>query len=211
MGGPVPAAGWLRPAAFLPTGRPPSSAFLEAARAVATPAYVIDRDALAANLAILGDVQSRAGCKILLATKAWAMPAAFPMMRDVLDGTTASGLYEARLGREEFGREVHVYAPAYTEAEVKELTGIADHIYFNSPEQIARFLPIVKARPAIEIGAVIDKPFRLFHVTLAGQLMQRRDPEPVALAGVQSVREQQLIQLARFAAHYPTGKYYPLR
>jgi carboxynorspermidine decarboxylase len=81
----------------------------------------------------------------LLATKSWAMPAAFPLIRDTLDGTTASGEFEARMGREEFGKEVHVYAPAYTEPEVKALTDLADHIYFNSPSQVRRFLPLVKA------------------------------------------------------------------
>ncbi len=65
------------------------------------------------NLATVARIKREAGCKVLLATKAWAMPAAFPLMRDTLDGTTASGEYEARLGREEFGKEVHVYAPAY--------------------------------------------------------------------------------------------------
>lgn len=109
-----------------------------------TPAYVLDVAALKRNLATAARIKTETGCKILLATKAWAMPAAFPLMRDTLDGTTASGEYEARMGREEFGKEVHVYAPAYGPGEVERLTGIADHIYFNSPEQIARGLPVVK-------------------------------------------------------------------
>jgi carboxynorspermidine decarboxylase len=135
---------------------------------IRTPAYVLDEARLKANLATAARIKREAGCKILLATKAWAMPAAFPLMRDTLDGTTASGLYEARLGREEFGREVHVYAPAYTEAEVKSLVGIADHIYFNSPEQIARFLPIVNQNPAIEIGVRINPGYS--NATVGGAL-----------------------------------------
>ncbi|MGD9845959.1 MAG: carboxynorspermidine decarboxylase [Variibacter sp.] len=110
-----------------------------------TPAYVLDVAALTRNLATAARVKREAGVKILLATKAWAMPAAFPLMRDTLDGTTASGEYEARMGREEFGREVHVYAPAYGPGEVERLTSIADHIYFNSPDEIARGLPLAKA------------------------------------------------------------------
>lgn len=112
---------------------------------IATPAYVLDVAALERNLATAARVRAEAGCRILLATKAFALPAAFPQMREVLDGTTASGEYEARLGREDFGKEVHVYAPAYGPGEVERLTGIADHIYFNSPEQIGRYLPLVKA------------------------------------------------------------------
>jgi carboxynorspermidine decarboxylase len=133
-----------------------------------TPAYVLDVARLEANVATAGRLKAETGCKILLATKAWAMPAAFPLLRETLDGTTASGEYEARLGREEFGREVHVYAPAYTEAEVRALLGLADHIYFNSPEQIARFLPLVKARPGLEAGVRINPGYS--NATVGGAL-----------------------------------------
>ena len=133
-----------------------------------TPAYVLDVARLKANVATAGRLKAETGCKILLATKAWAMPAAFPLLRETLDGTTASGEYEARLGREEFGREVHVYAPAYTEAEVRALLGLADHIYFNSPEQIARFLPLVKARPGLEVGVRINPGYS--NATVGGAL-----------------------------------------
>jgi carboxynorspermidine decarboxylase len=135
---------------------------------IRTPAYVLDAAALKKNLTTAARIKRESGAKILLATKAWAMPAAFPMLRDVLDGTTASGEYEARMGREEFGKEVHVYAPAYTQAEVESLTGIADHIYFNSPEQIARFLPIVKRKPGIEVGIRVNPGYS--NATLGGAL-----------------------------------------
>ena len=135
---------------------------------IRTPAYVLDVAALKRNLATAARIKREAGCKILLATKSWAMPAAFPLMRDVLDGTTASGEYEARLGREEFGKEVHVYAPAYTEREIESLTRSADHIYFNSPEQIARYLPIVQRRPDIKIGIRVNPGYS--NVTLGGAL-----------------------------------------
>jgi carboxynorspermidine decarboxylase len=79
---------------------------------IRTPAYVLDAAVLKRNLETAARIKRDSGAKVLLATKAWAMPAAFPMMREVLDGTTASGEYEARMGREEFGKEVHVYAPA---------------------------------------------------------------------------------------------------
>jgi carboxynorspermidine decarboxylase len=135
---------------------------------IATPAYVLDVAALKKNLATAARIKRESGAKVLLATKAWAMPAAFPLLRDVLDGTTASGEYEARMGREEFGKEVHVYAPAYTEGEVRTLTDIADHIYFNSPEQIARFLPIVKKKPSIEVGIRVNPGYS--NATLGGAL-----------------------------------------
>lgn len=66
------------------------------------------------NMAVARHIREAAGCRILLATKSFALPAVFPLMRESLDGTTASGVHEARLGREEFGREVHTFSPAYT-------------------------------------------------------------------------------------------------
>jgi carboxynorspermidine decarboxylase len=132
-----------------------------------TPAYVLDEAALARNLATAAHIKRETGCKMLLATKAFALPIAFPMMRDVLDGSTASGLYEARMGREDFGKEVHVYAPAFTATELRELTGIAEHIYFNSVAQLRRFVTLVK-KPGIHIGLRINPGYSM--ATLGGPL-----------------------------------------
>ena len=134
---------------------------------IATPAYVLDVAILKRNLETVARIKREAGCKILLATKAWALPAAFPLMRDVLDGTTASGEYEARMGHEEFGKEVHVYAPAYAPGEVERLTKIADHIYFNSPEQVAHYAPLAKAAGR-HIGIRVNPGYS--NATLGGAL-----------------------------------------
>jgi carboxynorspermidine decarboxylase len=115
---------------------------------ITTPAYVVDMEVLKRNMATAAHIRSSAGCRILLAMKAFALPAVFPMMKGSLDGTTASSLYEARMGREEFGKEVHVYAPAYTEDNLRRLVKVADHIYFNSHGQIRSFLPMVRAAGA---------------------------------------------------------------
>ena len=132
-----------------------------------TPAYVLDAAKLVANTQTAARVRREAGCKVLLATKAFAMPDAFPLMRPHLDGTTASGEYEAILGREEFGKEVHVYAPAYGPGEVERLIRIADHIYFNSPAEIARYAPRVKAAGR-KIGIRINPGYS--NATLGGAL-----------------------------------------
>ena len=107
-----------------------------------TPAYVLDEAALLRNLAILQGVQERTGCKILLAQKAFSMFSVYPLCAQYLAGTTASGLYEARLGHEEFPGEVHVFEPAYKAEEFDELLRYADHIYFNSLRQLAQFAAI---------------------------------------------------------------------
>lgn len=105
---------------------------------VPTPAYVIDEAKLVKNLEILKSVQDQTGCKVLLAQKAFSMYATYPLISQYLTGTTASGLYEAKLGREEFGGEVHVFAPAFKDSDMDELLEISDHIVFNSERQLRK-------------------------------------------------------------------------
>ena len=104
-----------------------------------TPCYVIDEKKLKENLEILGDVREKAGCKILLAQKAFSGFALYPMIGKYLAGTTASGLFEARLGYEEMGKENHVFSPAYRTEDIEELDRICDHIIFNSTAQLKKF------------------------------------------------------------------------
>lgn len=106
---------------------------------VRTPCYVVDEQALESNLRILASVSEQAGCKILLAQKAFSMYAVYPLISRYLDGTTASGLYEARLGHDCFGGETHVFSPAYTDAEFDDLLAVSDHLVFNSFTQWQKF------------------------------------------------------------------------
>ena len=102
---------------------------------IPTPCYIIDEKKLEQNLKILDSVQKRTGCKILLALKAFAMFSLFPLIRQYLCGVSASSPDEARLGFEEFGKEVHLCAPAYSESEFEALLSYSDHIVFNSFSQ----------------------------------------------------------------------------
>ncbi len=106
---------------------------------ISTPYYVVDELLLLRNLEILESVSERTGCKILLAQKAFSMYATYPFIRKYLAGTTASGLYEAKLGYEEMGGEVHVYSAAYREEEMDEICNICDHIVFNSCNQVDKY------------------------------------------------------------------------
>lgn len=111
--------------------------------ALQTPVYVVDELALRRNLETLSGVQRRTGCHILLAQKAFSLFYAYPLIGRYLAGTTASGLFEARLAYEEMpGRENHVYSPAYTPAEMAELVAICDHISFNSLAQLEAHRPL---------------------------------------------------------------------
>ena len=101
-----------------------------------TPYFLVEEKSLLHNLEILKRVQEEAGCKILLAQKAFSMFYAYPLIRKYLAWTTASGLYEARLGHECFGGETHVFSPAYREEEFEEILQYADDLVFNSPRQV---------------------------------------------------------------------------
>lgn len=104
-----------------------------------TPYFLVEEERLLHNLEILWDVKARSGCKILLAQKAFSMYSCYPLIAEYLDGSAASGLYEARLGKEEFGKETHVFSPAYREDEFDEILSYADHVVFNSPAQVKRY------------------------------------------------------------------------
>lgn len=120
-----------------------------------TPVYVIDEGKLEDNLKILKSVQDRTGCKVLLAQKAFSMYATYPLISQYLSGTTASGLYEAKLAREEFPGEVHVFAPAFKDSDIDEILTISDHVVFNSERQLRKHYDKCKAA-GISIGLRIN-------------------------------------------------------
>ena len=104
-----------------------------------TPCYVVDEELLINNLRILRSVAEQAECKILLAQKAFSMFSLYPLIGEYLDGTTASGLHEAKLGHDYMGKETHVFSTAYTDKELEGVLSICDHIVFNSFSQWDRF------------------------------------------------------------------------
>lgn len=122
-----------------------------------SPAYVVDLGRLRHNLAILNDVQQRSGAKILLAMKAFSMWSVFPLISRTLHGVCASSPWEARLGHEEFGREVHSFAAAFKESDVVELLEISNHLVFNSFNQLERFRPLwEKEKGRVSIGLRVN-------------------------------------------------------
>lgn len=106
---------------------------------IPTPCYVCEEELLQKNLDLLDYVQKQSGAKILLALKGYSMWSTFPQIGKVLHGTAASGLWEARLGSEEMGKEVHTFSPAYTEDVIDEIVSLSDHMVFNSFGQWKRF------------------------------------------------------------------------
>ena len=112
---------------------------------IRTPYFLVDEKRLIQNLELLKKVEEEGPCRILLAQKAFSMFSVYPLIRKYLAGSTASGLYEARLGKEEFGGETHVFSPAYREDEFEELLTYADHLVFNSPSQLRKYSPRARA------------------------------------------------------------------
>ncbi len=120
-----------------------------------SPCYIIDQPALIANLEILRQVMQASGCKILLAQKAFSAYALYPLIAQYLSGAAASGLYEARLSREEMDKETHVFSPAFREDEIHEILQYADHIVFNSIDQLQRFGDLA-VEANVEVGLRIN-------------------------------------------------------
>ena len=110
-----------------------------------TPCFVVQEGKIRENLEILKEIMDETGCHILLAQKAFSMYSLYPLIGEYLDGATASGLYEARLGYEEMGKENHIFSPAYREEEMDEILKYCDHIVFNSPAQIRKYGGKVRA------------------------------------------------------------------
>lgn len=129
---------------------------------VKTPCYIVDKRLLKKNLEILKSVTDRTGCKILLAQKAFSMFSVYPEIAEYLDGTTASGICEARLGYEEmgkpFGKETHIFSPAYPEHDFEYITEICDHMVFNSFHQWKKYRDKLKGKN-IECGIRINPEY----------------------------------------------------
>jgi len=129
---------------------------------IQTPYYICEEELLEKNLKILDDVQKRSGAKIILALKGFAMWSTFPLVSKYLKGCTASGLYEARLAKEEFLKynseaEVHTYSPAFAESDIEQVSKLSNHIIFNSPNQLDRFLLKTKEyNPKIHVSLRIN-------------------------------------------------------
>ena len=127
---------------------------------VPTPCYVVDESLLIKNLELMDSIQKRTGAKILLAQKGFSMHAVYPLVGKYLAGVTSSSLFEARLGYEKMGKEVHVYAPAYVEHEFEELISYSDHIVFNSFAQWRKFRDRIKAyHRKIECGIRVNPEY----------------------------------------------------
>ncbi|MFT7004950.1 MAG: carboxynorspermidine decarboxylase [Sulfurimonas sp.] len=127
---------------------------------IKTPCYVCYEELLENNLKILDYVQKESGAKIILALKGFAMWSTFPLVKQYLQGCTASGLHEAKLAREEFGKEVHTYSPAYKDEDIQEIATISDHIVFNSPSQLFKYCDRVKkVNPNISISLRINPEY----------------------------------------------------
>jgi carboxynorspermidine decarboxylase len=153
---------------------------------VPSPAFVVDAAAVRRNLAILADVRDRAGIRMLAALKAFSMWSLGPVIAGALDGVCASGLYEARLGREEYGgpdgtREVATYCAGYKAGDLPEICRLSDHIIFNSPGQHARFGPILDRARAE--GARFDVGLRINPLHREGEVDKYDPCQPFSRLG----------------------------
>jgi len=134
------------------------------ASAIRTPYYLIDETQLLKNLKIIQAVRDRSGAKAVLALKCFSTWSVFPLMREYMDGTTSSSLYEAKLGHERFGGETHAYSVAFSESDVREVCTFASKIIFNSISQLDRFGELARG---LAVGLRINPGVSYSHFDLA--------------------------------------------
>ncbi|MDD2580494.1 MAG: carboxynorspermidine decarboxylase [Desulfuromonadaceae bacterium] len=160
-----------------------------------SPAYVVDLGRVRHNLAVLDDVQRRSGARILMALKAFSMWSIFPLISHTLQGVCASSPWEARLGREEFGGEVHSFAAAFKESDVVELLRISNHLVFNSFGQLERFRPLwEKEQGRVSVGLRVNPEHSEGHTEIYDPCapnsrlgIPRREFEGRSLSGVEGL------------------------
>lgn len=131
-----------------------------------SPAFIIETDLLEANARCLKAIKDRTGAKILLAQKAFACFSTYPLLKHYLDGTSSSGVNEARLAQEEFGKEIHVYSPAFTSEEVRTLSRFSHSLIFNSIQQMAMGLSATEGMERPEFGLRINPEFSTSPIAL---------------------------------------------
>ncbi len=129
-----------------------------------TPHYLIDESKLLKNLEKIKYIRDHSGAKALLALKCFATWAVFPLMKEYMDGTTSSSLFEAKLGHEKFGKETHAYSVAFSDEDVAELKTFSDKFIFNSISQLKRYADQVKPK---KIGLRVNPNFSYSHFDLA--------------------------------------------
>ena len=129
-----------------------------------TPYYLIDETRLKKNLEIIKLVREQSGAKSVLALKCFSTWCVFDLMQQYLDGTTSSSLFEARLGREKFGKEVHAYSVVYSAEEVEAVSKFADKVIFNSVSQLNRFYDRVAG---LKVGLRVNPGISYSHYDLA--------------------------------------------
>src|SRR5690606_11460903 len=114
---------------------------------IQTPYYLIDKSALLRNLQVIDRIRERSGAKVLLALKCFATWSVFDFMRQYMDGTTSSSLYEVKLGYQKFGGETHAYSVAFADHEIEEVVANCDKIIFNSINQFERYASFAGDKP----------------------------------------------------------------
>jgi len=125
-----------------------------------SPCWILEEQKLRKNLELIAHIKEKSGAKVLLALKGYALWKSFPLIKSYLDGCCASGLHEAKLASETFGKEVHTYSPAFKEEEIAEIAQISHHLVFNSPSQFQHYTAQAKAiNPKLSLGLRVNPEY----------------------------------------------------
>ena len=127
---------------------------------IQTPYWLLEESLLEKNLQLLEYIKKEADIKILLALKGYALWQSFNIVKKYLDGCCASGLHEAKLSDEKFGKELHTYSPAFKKNEIEPIAKISNHLIFNSPSQFKKFAKLaIEHNPNISLGLRVNPEY----------------------------------------------------
>lgn len=162
---------------------------------ITTPYYLIDEEKLLHNLKIIQQVRQLSGAKSVLALKCFSTWSVFDLMRQYMDGTTSSSLFEARLGFEKFGKETHAFCVGYSHEDILSVAKIADKIIFNSVSQLEQYYDDVKS---IKLGLRVNPGISYSHFDLADPVRR------YSRLGVidKTLLEKQLFRISGLMFHY---------
>ena len=133
---------------------------IENYKKITSPCWILEEQKLLHNLKIIQYIKRQCSAKVLLALKGYALWKSFPTIKPYLDGCCASGLHEAKLAHETFGKEVHTYAPAYKAEEIEEIASLSHHMVFNTPAQFKAFAHQAKnINPLLSLGLRVNPEY----------------------------------------------------
>jgi len=109
-----------------------------------TPSFIMHRKLLEKNLEKIQQIRNEANVKILHTLKSFNQPSVLPIIASKLSGMSIGNIKELKMAQKAGAEDIHLYAPAFKESELKEIIEKTTTLSFNSLNQFSRFKNLSK-------------------------------------------------------------------